>query len=176
MRTTADECRDARRGRSSTVGRVAAALLAAAAVVAAAGGPADAQEQASETDSAAAEAAADTASAEGTVPVYRREVFDYPGGGRRNPFVSVDAGVEEGPQFDNLRLTGVIYSPSVGSVAVLMDQSTGERYRVRNGQTIGQARVLEIGRTEVRFAVSGAAGQTRRETLQVEERERESEG
>lgn len=164
----------ARSGAISTTGR-AAALLAAAALVAAGAGPAEAQEEAS-GDTATAEAAADTASAEAAVPVYRREVFRYPSGGRRNPFMPVDAGVEEGPRFQNLRLTGVIYSPSVGSVAVLLDQTTGERYRVRDGQTVGQARVLEIRRNEVRFAVSGAAGQTRRETLQVEERERESEG
>jgi hypothetical protein len=149
-------------------------MLAAAAVFAAAA-PAAAQQEASETDSVAEEAPADTASAEAAVPVYRREVFRYPGGGRRNPFMPVDAGVEEGPRFQNLRLTGIIYSPSVGSVAVLLDETTGERYRVRSGQTIGQSRVLEIRRSEVRFAVSGA-GATRRETLQVEERERESEG
>lgn len=174
MGTAALEGRRSARGGGAPAGRLAAALLAAA-VLAVVGGPAAAQEEASETDSVAGEAPADTASAEAGVPVYRREVFQYPGGGRRNPFMPVDAGVEEGPRFQNLRLTGIIYSPSVGSVAVLLDERTGDRYRVRSGQTIGQARVLEIRRTEVRFAVSGA-GDTRRETLQVEERERESEG
>lgn len=173
MGTAVEGRRNARSG-GAAAGRLAAALLAASAVLAAAAGPAAAQEEASEPDSVAEEAAADTASA-GAVPVYRREVFRYPGDGRRNPFEPVDAGVEEGPRFQNLRLTGIIYSPSVGSVAVLLDQRTGDRYRVRSGQTIGQARVLEIRRSEVRFAVSGA-GETRRETLQVEERERESEG
>lgn len=161
----------------STAGRIGGALLLAAALVAAGTGPASAQDGSAGDDAGADDAAAeaDTAAADRQAE-YLREVFDYPGMGRRNPFEPVDAGVEEGPQFQNLRLAGVIYSPSVGSVAILLDQSTGDRYRVRDGQTIGQARVLEIGRSEVRFAVSGA-GETRRETLQVEEqRERESEG
>lgn len=157
-------------GRS--LGRAALALAAATAVLAATG-PAAAQEGPADRDTV--QAPADSAEAEEAPTEYRREVFDYPGTGRRNPFEPVDGGVEEGPRFENLRVTGVIHSPAIGSVAVLFDMTTGERYRVRDGQTIGEARVLEIRPTEVRFAVSGA-GETRRETLQVETRERESEG
>lgn len=161
----------------STLGRVGWVWLVAAALVATAVGPAMAQDGSADADTETEDATVtqDSASAADEPTEYLREVFGYPGAGRRNPFEPVDAGVAEGPQFQNLHLTGIIYSPSVGSVAVLLDRSTGERYRVRNGQTLGQARVLDIRRTEVRFAVSGA-GETRRETLQVEERERESEG
>lgn len=108
-------------------------------------------------------------------PEYRREVFEYPAGDRRNPFAPVDAGVQVGPRFENLTLTGILYSPGVGSVAVLVDRSTGERYRVRDGQRIGQARILEIRASEVVFSVEGARD-TRREVLQLEKRREESQG
>lgn len=108
-------------------------------------------------------------------PVYEREVFDYPEEGRRNPFAPVDAGVREGPRFQNLQLRGIIFSPGVGSVAVLVDQSTGKTYRVRDGQSIGQARVIEIRRSEVLFRVRGPT-QARRETLQVDRRDEEVPG
>jgi len=133
------------------------------------------------SDSAAADTAdrdtvpADTLQLAGEPPVYERETFDYPRAQRRNPFAPVDAGVEEGPRFQNLRLRGVIFSPGVGSVAVLVDESTGRRYRVRDGQRIGQAQVLEIRRTEVLFRVLGPT-QARRETLQVEKRDQEAQG
>lgn len=159
-------------GSRKPVGAVAAVVLAGAAL-AAVSGPAGAQEGSANADSAtsATRAGADTAA----TPEYVREVFEYPEQGRRNPFEPVNAGVEEGPRFQNLRLAGVIYSPSVGSVAVLLDETTGKRYRVRDGQRIGDARVLEIRRSEVRFAVSGV-GQARQETLQVEKQQRESQG
>lgn len=153
------------------------ALAGAAAVAFAA--PLAGQQESSEGDAGTADqqtrVPADSVVAEDSAFRYAREVFNYPARGRRNPFAPVDAGVEQGPRFRNLRLRGIIYSPSIGSVAVLLDETTGERYRVRDGQTIGDARVLEIGRSEVTFAVS-VVGQTRRETLQVEKREKESQG
>lgn len=121
--------------------------------------------------------AGDAASAGDTAgnAVYQREVFDYPATNRRNPFATLDAGIRSGPQFDNLVLSGVIFSPSIGSVAVLVDRSTGQRYRVRDGESLGAARVVEIRRGEVVFNVTGAV-RTRREVLQVEKQERESQG
>lgn len=152
----------------------AAALAAVCAGLLALSGPAVAQQGGGGAADSAAAGAADSVAADSLVD-YRREVFSYPGDGRRNPFEPVDAGVQEGPRFSNLRLSGVIYSPSVGSVAVLVDETTGKRYRVRNGERLGDARVVQIDRTEVTFAVS-TVGQTRRETLQVEKQQRESQG
>lgn len=133
--------------------------------------PVEAQQGASgQDDGARAGQAADTLVQAAEVE-YRRETFSYPQR-TRNPFEPVNAGVQEGPRFQNLVLAGVIYSPSVGSVAVLVDRSTGRRYRVREGERIGQATVLNIRRSDVLFSVSGAT-QSRQETLQVEKQNEE---
>lgn len=161
---------DALRGAAAVVAVCAALALALAPA------PLAAQQGSSSAASGDSAGAADSVAAADTAFRYQREVFAYPDRGRRNPFAPVSAGVEQGPRFRNLRLTGIIYSPSIGSVAVLVDETTGDRYRVRSGQTIGDARVLEIRRSEVSFSVSTVVGQTRRATLQVEEQERESEG
>ncbi|MFQ5890051.1 MAG: hypothetical protein ACE5JR_08355 [Gemmatimonadota bacterium] len=107
-----------------------------------------------------------------TSAILRREVFVYPGGGRRDPFVPLTAGEGLGPRFDDLELTGVIYSPSAGSVAVLVDRATLKRYRAREGDSLGDARLLAIRETEVDFLVSGF-GVSRRETLRVKKQEQE---
>lgn len=164
------------RRRCGAGGRIAA-CAAVFVAVAALTAPLSAQQESSTdgTEADEARASADSVAPADSTITYTREVFTYPEQGRRNPFAPVDAGVEEGPRFRDLRLRGVIYSPSTGSVAVLQDETTGERYRVRDGQRIGDAQVLQIQRSQVTFAVSGV-GQTRQETLQVEKREREDQG
>ena len=137
----------------------AAALTLGALLVALAAAPASAQE-----------ATADSVVQQGEVE-YQRETFTYPQR-ERNPFEPVSAGVQEGPRFQNLVLAGLIYSPSVGSVAVLVDQTNGRRYRVREGERIGQATVLSIRQSDVVFSVSGPT-RTRQETLQVEKQTEE---
>lgn len=102
---------------------------------------------------------------------YERESYAYPER-ERNPFEPVSAGVQEGPRFQNLVLAGVIYGPSVGSVAVVVDRTTGRRHRVREGERLGQATILDIRRSEVVFSVSGPTG-SRQETLQVEKQTEE---
>jgi len=105
---------------------------------------------------------------------YRREVFHYPTGGR-NPFTPLNAGEALGPRFENLELTGVIYNERLGSVAVLVDRTTGKRYRVHEGERVGQARVQRIRPDEVSFAVSGF-GLSRSEVLQVKKQDKETSG
>lgn len=140
-------------------------------LLALAGSPASAQQDAPDDDAAAQEVAPPDSLVQGEDVDYRREVYDYPRRDR-NPFEPVRAGVQEGPRFQNLELAGVIYSPSIGSVAVLQDRSTGERFRIREGERIGQATVLQIRRTNVMFSVAGPT-QSRQETLQVEKQNEE---
>ena len=106
--------------------------------------------------------------------VYEREVFDYPSAGRRDPFRALNAGEQIGPRFDDLSVTGVLYNPGVGSVATLMDQKTGKRYRVREGDVLGEIRVAAIRTVEVDFVIT-SFGISRRETLRVK-KDKESEG
>lgn len=94
-----------------------------------------------------------------------REFFVYPTDGRRDPFVSLAKSEDMGPRFEELRITGIIYSDGGGSVALLED-ANNEAHRVRKGTEIGNARVVEIGRTRVVFAVENF-GVVRQEQLEM---------
>lgn len=109
-----------------------------------------------------------------TMPVYEREVFDYPSLGRRDPFRPLNAGEQVGPRFEDLALSGVLYNPAVGSVATLSDRKTGRRYRVREGDALGEIRVAAIRPSEVDFVIT-SFGISRRETLRVK-KDKEIEG
>ncbi len=107
--------------------------------------------------------------------IYRREKFVYPSDNRRNPFVSlIGPEVDSGPIFDDLDLMGIIFGGSAGSVATVIDRATEKRYRVRRGDTIGPARVVEIRPDAVVFQVT-EFGVTRSETLRIRRGEEEEE-
>jgi hypothetical protein len=104
--------------------------------------------------------------------VYRRETFVYPVASRPNPFLSLLDVEDIGPQFENLDLVGVIYGGSYGSVATLIDSATEKRYRVRRGDVVGNARVVEIQPAAIVMQVT-QFGVTRSETLQIRKEEEE---
>jgi hypothetical protein len=92
--------------------------------------------------------------------VFEREAFLYPRYERRNPFLPLTAGDEAGPRFEELLLTGIIFSTdSNRSVAMFGHRAAqgaqGEEgaglasYRVRRGDTLGNVRILEIQQTRV---------------------------
>jgi hypothetical protein len=85
---------------------------------------------------------------------YEREVFEYSGGGRRNPFRPLTSFNAGGPRFEDLVLTGIVYSPEAGSVVVVADRTNERRYRLREGERVGTARVLEIRPDEVVFGIT----------------------
>ncbi|HEX2602437.1 MAG TPA: hypothetical protein VHL32_10050, partial [Gemmatimonadaceae bacterium] len=71
-----------------------------------------------------------------------REVFQYEGDGRRDPFVSLLTTSDLKPLLTDLKLVGVAYDPrGQNSVAVLRDVTSKDQYKVRVGQTIGRMRV-----------------------------------
>ncbi|NIR46541.1 MAG: hypothetical protein GWN99_19025 [Gemmatimonadetes bacterium] len=104
--------------------------------------------------------------------VYRRETFVYPTDSRRNPFVNLIEEDTGGPIFENLDLTGIIFGGSAGSVASLVDRATEKSYRVRRGDIVGNARVVEIRPDAVVFQVT-QFGVTRSETLRIRREEEE---
>jgi len=112
--------------------------------------------------------------AQGTseAPVMEREVFEYPVVGRRDPFAPLSAGDELGPRFEDLALSGIIYSPQRGSVAVLVDRATERRYRVWEGDVIGGARLLQVSESDAEFLVT-VFGVTRRDTLRLKAQDKE---
>lgn len=136
-------------------------------------GPGSQEAQATPTDSAAVMAPADTGSVASDTRAYGRETFTYPEvQDRRDPFAPLTAGEEIGPRFADLELSGLIYAPDVGSVAVLTDRTTQRRYRVREGDWLGDARVDRIRADEVAFTVAGF-GLSRTEVLRVAREDQE---
>ena len=97
---------------------------------------------------------------------YEREVFRYPVAGRRDPFSALSRRGDLGPRFEELTLQGIIFSAGVGrSVAVIAD-GDGKRHRVRRGDVIGDAQVLDIGPTRVILSVENF-GIQRQEVLEL---------
>lgn len=102
-----------------------------------------------------------------------RDEFVYPLGDRRNPFRSPAERGQGGPSFDALSLSGIIYAPETGSVAVVVDRASGRRYRLRVGDRVGSARLVAVERDRAVFQVT-AYGTSRRAVLQIRDsRERE---
>jgi hypothetical protein len=102
--------------------------------------------------------------------VFEREVFLYPAGNRRDPFSPLS--VTEGPRFEELTLRGIIHSPVPGQSVALLTGPGNRSYRVRRGETVGNARVLDVGPRRVLFAVNNF-GVVRQEVLELKRKEPE---
>ncbi|HEY8470485.1 MAG TPA: hypothetical protein VIL18_12615 [Longimicrobiales bacterium] len=102
--------------------------------------------------------------------VFEREVFFYPTGNRRDPFSPLS--VSEGPRFEELTLRGIIHSSVPGQSVALLVGPGNRSYRVRRGETVGNARVLDIGPRRVLFAVNNF-GVVRQEVLELKRKEPE---
>lgn len=99
--------------------------------------------------------------------VYRREVFQYPRGARPDPFRTLLSSEELGYRFEDMRLTGVIYSPnSRVSVAVLTETVGKKRFRLKVGERVGGITVAAIYPKRVDVVVN-EFGVVRRETLEL---------
>jgi Tfp pilus assembly protein PilP len=96
-----------------------------------------------------------------------REVFQYEGAGRRDPFVSLLNTAELKPLLNDLKLVGVAYDPrGQNSVAVLRDITSKEQYKVKVGQTLGRMRVAAIQPKAVIFTIE-EFGYSRQELLPI---------
>jgi len=115
------------------------------------------------------------AEAQQPAPRLERETYSYTGAGRRDPFRPLEAGAELGPQFSDLELAGIIYSPDTGGVVVLVDRSTQRRYRVWEGDTVGGAQLRKVTPDEAVFVVT-VFGVRRQETLRLKNTDKEQGG
>jgi hypothetical protein len=98
---------------------------------------------------------------------FDREVFAYPAEGRRDPFKPLVGGPgSSGPLFQDLALRGIIYSPDPLRSVALVQVGGRRTFRLRRGDIIGNARVLEIQPLRVRFAVENF-GTVRNEVLEL---------
>ena len=116
---------------------------------------------------AARPAPRDTAAADTSLRIeYRREVYNYRGGAR-DPFLSLAATNDVGPQINDLRVVSILYDARGGrSVAVVRDQVNPRSYRLRRGDQVGRLRVIQIRQYEVVFQVE-EFGFERQETLRL---------
>lgn len=100
--------------------------------------------------------------------VFEREVFTYPGAaGRRDPFMPLTGRDDAGPLFQDLKVSMILYVPDAPgrSMATIVDGSK-KSYRVKRGDNIGNATVLDIGPRRILFAVEDF-GVRRQEVLEL---------
>lgn len=92
----------------------------------------------------------------------------YDAAGRRDPFVplTTELGETEGPRFDSLTLTGVFLGTPGNSLVVLEDPARRGHF-LRVGQSIGNARLIEIRPQSAVFQIT-EYGTTRRKVLELE--------
>jgi hypothetical protein len=101
----------------------------------------------------------------GSRVLINREVFQYEGDGRRDPFVSLLTTGDLRPLLTDLKLVAVAFDPrGQNSVAVLRDVTSKDQYKVRVGQTIGRMRVAAIQEKAVIFTIE-EFGYSRQEIL-----------
>jgi hypothetical protein len=103
-----------------------------------------------------------------------RESFAY-GGGARDPFASLLDQALSGPEFSNLELVGVyqdLRTPS-NSVVVLREKVSARRYKLRRGDQVGRARLIQIRPRDAVFTISDF-GFERQETLSLRKQEVET--
>jgi hypothetical protein len=97
-----------------------------------------------------------------------REIFQYDGDGRRDPFVSLLTTSDLRPLLADLKLVAVAFDPrGQNSVAVLRDPTSKTQYRVKVGQTIGRMRVAAIQEKAVIFTIE-EFGYSRQELLPIQ--------
>lgn len=126
----------------------------------------DASPAASAAPSATAASAVDKSGMPTSVTI-AREVFDYAGNGRRDPYKSLMSSSQVRPLLSDLHLTAIAFDPDGrNSVAILRDNVTKEQHRVRVGQQLGRLRVANITAKTVVFSIE-EFGFNRQETLQV---------
>ena len=84
--------------------------------------------------------------------VFDREVFSYPQAAVRDPFQPLRLN-EGGPQFNELLLRMIVFSPNPSESMVLVQDAEQNIYRLRRGESVGSATVVDIGRTRVVFSI-----------------------
>lgn len=97
--------------------------------------------------------------------IFEREIFTYPAENRRDPFKPIGQDVI-GPLFEDLSLRMIIFSEVPNQSVVVVADRAKKTYRLRRGETIGNAMVTQITSTRVVFTVDDY-GNRRQETLDL---------
>jgi hypothetical protein len=103
-----------------------------------------------------------------------RETFAY-SGGSRDPFASLLNTTAAGPEIGSLELVGVYQHlrNSDNSIVVLRDKTTAKRYKLRVGDQVGRAKLVQIRPRDAVFTIRDF-GFERQETLSLRKQEVET--
>jgi hypothetical protein len=103
-----------------------------------------------------------------------RETFAY-SGGSRDPFASLLNSSSTGPEIGSLDLVGVYQDlrNSSNSVVVLREKATAKRHKLRVGDQLGRARLVQIRPRDAVFTIRDF-GFERQETLSLRKQEVET--
>ena len=103
-----------------------------------------------------------------------RETFAY-AGGSRDPFASLLNTTAAGPEIGSLELVGVYQNlrNSDNSIVVLRDKGTAKRYKLRVGDQVGRAKLVQIRPRDAVFTIRDF-GFERQETLSLRKQEVET--
>ena len=103
-----------------------------------------------------------------------RETFAY-AGGTRDPFASLINGSASGPEIADLDLVGVYQDlrSSSNSIVVLREKATAKRHKMRVGDQLGRARLVQIRPRDAVFTIRDF-GFERQETLSLRKQEVET--
>jgi hypothetical protein len=103
-----------------------------------------------------------------------RETFAY-GGGTRDPFSSLIDVASSGPDFGNLELVGVYQNLRTrsNSVIVVREKVSLKRHKLRVGDQVGRARLVQIQPRDAVFMIQDF-GYERQETLSLRKQEVET--
>lgn len=99
--------------------------------------------------------------------LFRREVYNYPSAGRRDPFSSLIETGDIRPMLADLQIIAITTGQNERqSIATLKDRSSDEIYRVRVGSVFGRMRVTAIRPRELLLEID-EFGYKRQETLSI---------
>jgi hypothetical protein len=103
-----------------------------------------------------------------------RETFAY-GGGTRDPFASLINVASAGPEIGDLELVGVYQNlrSRTSSVIVLREKVSLKRHKLRVGDQVGRARLVQIRPRDAVFTIQDF-GYERQETLSLRKQEVET--
>ncbi len=103
-----------------------------------------------------------------------RETFAY-GGGTRDPFTSLINVASSGPEIGDLELVGVYQDlrTSSNTVVVLREKVSLKRHKLRVGDQVGRARLVQIRPRDAVFTIQDF-GYERQETLSLRKQEVET--
>lgn len=104
--------------------------------------------------------------------VFEREVYTYPAGARRDPFRPLTS-TDSGPLFQDLQLRMILFSREhPGRSVVVLQDAAKKTHRLRRGDAVGSATVVDIGPRRVLFSVV-EFGVRRQEVLELKPNNRE---